>query len=112
MKSRSPEFYFFLAQRISAVVLAPLIVVHLVTIIFISGENLTAGEILGRTQGNLVWAFYYGLFILAVSIHGAIGLRVVVQEMFRIRQTHANFIGLVVGLLVFVLGFRAIVILV
>jgi len=112
MDNRSTEFYLFLAQRVSALVLAPLIVVHLITIIFVSGENLSADEILLRTQGNYYWAFYYGLFVISASVHGAIGLRVVIQEIFVLRQTYLNVIASAVGLLVLILGFRAITILI
>ena len=112
MQSRSSEFYLFLAQRISAMVLAPLIIIHLLTIIFISGENLSANEILMRTQGNYYWAIYYSLFVISAAIHGAIGLRIVLHELVKLRQSYLNTITLLVGFLVLLLGFRAIAILI
>jgi len=42
--------------------------------------GLSADEILGRTRGSLLWGLNYGLFVVAASIHAAIGLRVVVHE--------------------------------
>lgn len=93
-------------------VLAPLVVIHLITIIFVSGENLSANDILMRTQGNYYWAVLYSLFVIAAAIHGAIGLRVVVQEVFNLRRPYLNAVAFAVGLSVLILGFRAIVILI
>ena len=39
-----------------------------------------AAEILARTQGSYLWAAFYGLFVFAVAIHAAIGLRVILFE--------------------------------
>jgi len=70
----------YLAQRISALVMAPLVLGHLaVTIVAVRG-GLDAAEILGRTRGSLLWGGFYGLFVLAVSVHAAIGLRAIVAE--------------------------------
>ncbi|MEM6906223.1 MAG: succinate dehydrogenase, partial [Pseudomonadota bacterium] len=42
--------------------------------------GLSAEEILGRTRGSLGWGFFYGIFAIAVAIHGAIGLRAIAFE--------------------------------
>ena len=47
--------------------------------------GLTAEEILGRTQGSPGWALFYGTFVVAVAVHGAIGLRVIVSEWLGVR---------------------------
>jgi len=112
LDKRSTEFYFYLAQRISAMVLAPLVILHLITIIFISSENLTAGEILVRTQGSFFWACFYGLFVVAVSIHGAIGLRTVAQELLNLKRPHLDILAAATGLSILILGMRAIFILI
>ena len=93
-------------------VLAPLVIVHLITIIFVSGENLSANEILARTQGNYIWGFFYGLFVVAAAVHGAIGLRVIVQEVFGLKSAYLDALAFSLGLLVLILGFRAIAILI
>ena len=74
------DFKLYLLQRLSALVMAPFVFVHLGVMIYAIQGGLTASEILGRTQGSLLWFLFYGLFVLAVSVHAAIGLRVVLYE--------------------------------
>ncbi len=70
----------YMLQRLSALVMLPLIIGHIATMIYAIQGGLSATEILGRTQGSVAWFLFYGLFVLAVSVHGAIGLRVIVSE--------------------------------
>jgi fumarate reductase subunit C len=70
----------FLAQRLSALILAPLVLVHLGLIIYATRNGISASEILGRTRGSLGWAAFYSLFVLAAAVHGAIGIRGVTKE--------------------------------
>ena len=72
----------FLLQRASAVLMAPLVLIHLAVIIFAVRGGLDAAEILSRTRGSWVWGAYYGLFVIAASVHAAIGLRVIGFETF------------------------------
>lgn len=65
----------YMLQRITALLMAPLVIGHLVTMIYAIRGGLSAAEILSRTQGSLAWFLFYGLFVIAVSVHGAIGLR-------------------------------------
>ena len=74
------ETRLFALQRFSAMLLAPLVIVHLGLILYAVRGGLTADEILGRTQGSIGWALFYGLFVLAVSVHAPIGLRNVLKE--------------------------------
>ncbi|ACB27925.1 MULTISPECIES: succinate dehydrogenase membrane anchor [Methylobacterium] len=74
----SPLLY--LAQRGTAAILAVTIAVHLGTIVYAVRGGLTAGEILGRTQGNLAFLLFYAVFVLAAAIHAPIGLRSVLRE--------------------------------
>jgi len=99
----------WLAQRGSAVVLALCVVVHLSTMIVAVRGGLTAAEILGRTRGSLVWAVFYGVFVLGVAIHAPIGLRTIVAE---IRGGHRRSIDvamLAVAAVLLALGLRAVV---
>lgn len=102
------ELWLYLAQRLSAMVMAPLVLVHLITIVYAIRGGLTAAEILGRTQGSTVWMLFYGLFVVAAAVHGAIGLRSIVREM---TPWHGGSLNAAAGafcLLVLVLGFRAV----
>ncbi|MEO5699210.1 MAG: succinate dehydrogenase [Casimicrobiaceae bacterium] len=74
------EALLWVASRISAAVLALCVVVHLATMILAVQGGLTAAEIFGRTRGSVMWASFYGIFVVAVAIHGPIGLRNVVVE--------------------------------
>lgn len=98
----------YLAQRISAVILAPLVLGHLVLIIYAVRGGLDAGEILQRTQGSLLWALFYGLFVVAVSVHAAIGLRVVAHEFFKLNANQLALLTWVVALVCLGLGLRAV----
>lgn len=102
------ELWLFALQRISAMILAPLVLVHLVTMIYAVQGGLSASEILSRTQGSTIWALVYGLFIVAVAVHGAIGLRTIVREMTPWRGTGASAVAVFFCVTVLVLGFRAV----
>lgn len=70
----------YMLQRLSAMVMAPLVLGHIAVMIYAIQGGLSASEILGRTQGSLLWALFYGTFVAAVSVHAAIGLRVILAE--------------------------------
>jgi len=88
--------------------MVPLVIGHLAVMIYAVRGGLDAAEILGRTQGSLTWGLFYGLFVIAVSIHAAIGLRVVVWEYFKLSAGVLNVFTLLVGLVCFALGARAV----
>ncbi|WP_203076913.1 succinate dehydrogenase [Falsiroseomonas ponticola] len=67
-------------QRVTAIVLAVAVVVHLVTILVAVRGGLSAAEIIGRTRGNWAWLGFYAVFALAAGLHGAIGLRAIAAE--------------------------------
>jgi len=98
----------FLVQRLTALILAPLVLVHLGVIVYAVRNGLSAAEILDRTQGSLGWAAFYGLFVLTVPIHGAIGLRTVLIEWGGQDQRTATRVAWSAGLLLLVLGLRAV----
>jgi len=80
MTSARFEALLFVAQRASAAVLGVCVAVHLVTIAYAVRGGLTGAEILGRTQGAGAVALLYAVFVAAVAIHAAIGLRAVIRE--------------------------------
>ncbi|MDH3229482.1 MAG: succinate dehydrogenase [Alphaproteobacteria bacterium] len=98
----------FLLQRLTALILAPLVLVHLGVIIYAVRNGLSAAEILERTRGNVGWAAFYGGFVLTVSAHGAIGLRTILIEWGRQGQRTAARIAWSAGFLLLVLGLRAV----
>ena len=74
------EARLYLLQRLSAMLLAPLVLAHLALIVYAVRGGLSAAEILSRTQGSLFWALFYGLFAVAAAVHAPIGLRNVLRE--------------------------------
>jgi fumarate reductase subunit C len=102
------ELWLFALQRLSAMVLAPLVLIHLVTMIYAVQGGLSASEILARTQGNALWATLYVIFIVAVSVHGSIGLRTILREMTPLRGAMASVVAAVFCVAVLVLGYRAV----
>lgn len=75
------ELWLFVAQRVSAMVLGPLVLIHLGLIVYAVQGGLDAWEILGRTRGSELWTAFYGLFVLAAAVHAPIGVRTIVREM-------------------------------
>ena len=71
-------------------------------------DGLDAAEILGRTQGSVLWFLFYGLFIVTVSVHGAIGLRAVAFEWGGWKGYALDVFMWIVGLSLFALGARAV----
>ncbi len=102
------EHRLFILQRLSAMLLAPMVFIHLGMILYAVHDGLTAAEILARTQGNASWVVFYGLFVIIVSVHAPIGLRKVLQEWTAIEHSTINSICWVFALLLLVLGFRAV----
>jgi fumarate reductase subunit C len=84
------ETWLFLAQRLSAAVLAPLLLVHFATIVYAFQDGLNAAEILARTRGSVALAAFYGLFVVAAAVHGAIGLRAILREHTSWRWANVN----------------------
>ena len=107
MSARS-ETMLWIAQRATAALLAVCVLVHLITMTVAVQGGLTAAELLGRTRGNLAWAAFYGLFVLAVAIHAPIGLRTVAGEWLQWRGRAADVCCVAIGVLLLALGARAV----
>ena len=106
------DLRLYLLQRASALVLLPLVMGHIGVMIFAIQGGLSAQEILSRTQGSTFWAVYYGVFVIAVAIHGSIGFRAILFEWCGLRKQALSLAFLLVfaGLLVpGILAVRAVV---
>jgi fumarate reductase subunit C len=97
----------FRIQRLSAMVLAACLVVHLITMILAVQGGLTAAEILGRTRDNMVWLSFYLAFVLMVTLHVPIGLRNILRELTSWSEPKVNLASLLAAAVLFVLGLRA-----
>ena len=103
------ELRLYLAQRISAAIMAPLVLLHLGLIIYAIQGGLDATEILARTRGSLFWGSIYGLFVVAVSVHAAIGLRNIMREWSGLRGFPLAGLGCLFFTILLVSGMRAVV---
>ncbi len=102
----------FIVQRLTALIMAPLVLAHLAVMAYAIHGGLSVAEILGRTQGSWLWFGFYGLFVVAASSHAAIGLRAVLTEWVGFRGRlggRLRDLGCAVfGLALFGLGARAV----
>jgi fumarate reductase subunit C len=98
----------YIVQRGTAALMVPLIAVHLALIFYAMSNGLSAAEILGRTRGSIALGLYYGLFVLAASAHAAIGVRNVLAEWNGLRDSTLGVIMWGFGLMLAVLGLRAV----
>ena len=95
-------------QRGTAALMVPLVAVHLAVIFYATRQGLSAADILSRTRGSVAWGAYYGLFVAAVSVHAAIGVRNVLAEWSPLSERSAGRLAVAFGLLLAALGFRAV----
>ena len=98
----------YILQRATAAIMAPLVLAHIAVIFYATSRGLSAGEILGRTKSSIGWGLYYGLFVLAASTHGAIGVRAVASEWTRLRGPALDGLMWIFGAILAALGLRAV----
>jgi fumarate reductase subunit C len=98
----------YLLQRSSALIMAPLVLLHLGVMIVAIQGGLDSAEILSRTQGSLFWGGAYGLFVIVVSIHAAIGIRVVMFEWLSIQGIRLNLVSWLIFAVLLMMGARAV----
>jgi fumarate reductase subunit C len=99
----------YIWQRATAAIMAPMILVHVAVIFYATRHGVTATDILARTSGHIGWGAFYVLFVVAASIHAAIGIRNVIAEWSSLDDRAAGVVALIFGLALFGLGLRAVV---
>jgi len=102
------ETRLFLLQRLTALILAPMVILHLVVILYATRTGLSAEAILARTGSTALWPLFYALFVVAAAVHAPIGLRNVLREWTPLSRTAADWSSLAFGLVLLVLGLRAV----
>ena len=98
----------YILQRVTAMIMAPLVLAHLFVIFYATSRGLSAADILGRTRGSVGWGLYYGVFVAAAAVHAAIGVRTVAVEWGRFAKRGADMVMWSVGGALLVLGLRAV----
>lgn len=96
------------AQRISAMILGLCVSIHLVIIFYAIRGGLTAEEILGRTQGNIAFAIFYEIFVLACFVHAPIGLANILEETFS-KGLISKSLSSILAVLILILGTTAVI---
>jgi fumarate reductase subunit C len=94
-------------QRISAMVLALCVAIHLLIIYYAIQDGLSAQEILARTRGNLAFAVFYEIFVIACFVHAPIGLANILRENIQ-NQFLIRFLPLLLAAFILVLGTAAV----
>ena len=96
------------AQRLSAMVLAILVLIHLAVMIYAVRGGLSGSEIRGRLRGSVGWLAVYGLLVTASAVHAPIGLRAIGREWLGLSARSATLLAWAFALLLLVLGWRAV----
>jgi fumarate reductase subunit C len=102
------DLRLYVVQRVTAMLMVPLILAHLFVIFYATHSGISATAILSRTSGSVGWAVFYGVFVVLASLHGAIGVRTVLREWTSMRGKALDAIMIVFALLLLILGARAV----
>lgn len=98
----------YIWQRGSAALMVPLVAIHLAVMFYATRQGLSAADILSRTRGSLIWASFYGAFVIAAAIHAAIGVRTILVEWLSLRDPTVRILFSIFGVALLALGARAV----
>jgi fumarate reductase subunit C len=98
----------WLLQRTSAALLAPLMLVHLVIIVYAVHQGLSSQAILARLHHSLVFGIFYTLFVLACAAHVPVGVARVAEEWLSWSERASLALGALFSLLLLAGGMRAV----
>jgi fumarate reductase subunit C len=96
-------------QRLSAMVLAICVLVHIGVLIYAVHGGLTATAILGRTRGNWEFAAFYVVFVIACAVHVPVGLANIGREWWGLGERAAVLASRAFALLLLWMGLRAVI---
>lgn len=95
-------------QRISAMVLALCVLVHLAVMVYAVRGGLSGAEVLARTQGNWAFGAFYAVFVLACAGHVPTGLANIAVEWGRWPPARALWAARAFALLLLATGLYAV----
>jgi len=98
----------YVLQRATALIMVPLVLLHLAVIFYAARAGLSAADILARTRGSIGWAAFYAVFVLAAATHGAIGVRSVAADWAGVRGGRLDILTWGFGMILAALGLRAV----
>ena len=108
MTTAATQAKLWYAMRISSMVLAVCVLLHIATVIYAVRGGLSAAEILGRTHGNWFFGAFYVVFVVACSVHVPLGLAAIAREWLSVRERTALVFAQIVGLVILLMGLRAV----
>ena len=108
MTSAATQAKLWYAMRISSMVLAVCVLVHVVTVIYAVRGGLSAAEILGRTHGNWIFGAFYGVFVVACAVHVPLGLAAIAEEWLGLHERTVLVLAQIIGLVILLMGLRAV----
>jgi fumarate reductase subunit C len=94
--------------RISSMVLAFCVLVHLAVIVYAVRGGLSGAEVLARTHGNWAFGLFYAVFVLACAVHVPLGIARILRESVRWRESTINALCILFALLLLVMGLRSV----
>jgi len=107
MTSAAREARLWYWQRVSAMVLALCVLVHLATIVYAVRGGLTGAEILARMRGSWLFGGFYLVFLAACAVHVPIGLAAILEEWLGVRRPAARFVAALFAALLVGVGLAA-----
>ncbi len=102
------ETLLWLAQRASAALLALAVAVHLATLTYAVRGGLSAAEILARVRSSEAWIAFYLVFLAAIAVHAALGLRTVLIEWTRLPRAQVDLAAMLAAAVLLFAGLRAV----
>src|ERR1051326_8717082 len=105
-RDRDMNVRLYVAQRLTAALMVPLVVAHLAVIFYATRPGLTAADVLARTRGSIAWAVFYWVFVAAAATHASIGIRTVLTEWSPLEGRSIDAAAAAFGLLLCLLGVR------
>jgi fumarate reductase subunit C len=102
------EIRLYVLQRLTALILAPLVIIHIGVMIYAVQDGLSTAEMLGRTRSSVLWPVMYSLFFLAAGTHGAIGFRNILLEITSLPQRPVNTLSGGLLFIILLFGFETI----
>ena len=106
--SQRLEVKLWLAHRLTGMALGLFVTIHLITMIVVIQNGLSAGEIMQRTSSNAIIPLFYGVFVFASAVHGSIGLRTVAHEVLRWKGKSLDMVIIGFFLVLCIMGLLAI----
>jgi len=88
--------------------MVPLMLGHIALAVYVSRAGFSATEILERTEGSRMWALYYSVLVLAVTVHAPIGYYSVVSTWTDWRGWSLKLSAITLACVLLTVGLRAV----